>query len=153
MILNMRIEDEIKGRFRNEYHKGVINLVYTVNQLGYQLRQALKEHGLTEPQYNVLRVIRGFRTEGPVSINFIRERMLDKSSDVSRIVDNLLEKGLIDRRENPADRRQKEIGITEKGLSLLSQMIVCDKKTDLLLQRLTPEEVNELNRLLDKIRS
>jgi DNA-binding MarR family transcriptional regulator len=148
----MKIEEEIKGRFRNEYHKGLINLVYTVNQLSYQLRQTLREHGLTEPQYNVLRVIRGFRSEGPVSINFIRDRMLDKSSDVSRIVDNLLEKGLIDRKESPVDRRQKEIDITEKGLTLLSRMITCDKKSDMLLQRLTLEEVDELNRLLDKIR-
>lgn len=148
----MRIEDEIKGRFRNEYHKGAINLTYTVNQLGYQLMQTIRAHGLTEPQYNVLRVLRGFRSEGPISIGFIRERMLDKSSDVSRIVDNLLEKGLIVRRENSEDRRQKEIDITEKGLVLLSEMIECDKKADMLLKNLTIAEVNELNRLLDKIR-
>lgn len=148
----MKIEDEIKGRFRNEYHKGVINLTYTVNQLSYQLMQSIKAHGLTEPQYNVLRVLRGFRSERPISINFIKERMLDKSSDVSRIVDNLLEKGLIIRNESPEDRRQKEIDITEKGLALLSEMIECDKKADMLLQNLTLEEVNELNRLLDKIR-
>ena len=148
----MKIEDEIKGRFRNEYHKGMINLTYTVNKLGYQLMQTIRAHGLTEPQYNVLRVLRGFRNEGPISIGFIKERMLDKSSDVSRIVDNLLEKGLIVRRENSDDRRQKEIDITEKGLALLSEMIGCDKKADLLLQNLTMEEVTELNRLLDKIR-
>jgi len=149
----MNIEDEIKGRFRNEYHRGIINLTYTVNQLSYQLKQTLKVHGLTEAQYNVLRVLRGFRREGPISINFIKERMLDKSSDVSRIVDNLLEKGLIIRKENASDRRQKEIDITDKGLKLLSEMIECDKKADLLLQKLTREEVEELNRLLDKIRS
>ncbi|MCX6303579.1 MAG: MarR family transcriptional regulator [Bacteroidetes bacterium] len=148
----MKIDDEIKGRFRNDYHRGIINLTYTVNQLGYQLMQSIKAHGLTEPQYNVLRVLRGFRKEGPISINFIKERMLDKSSDVSRIVDNLLEKELIVRKESPNDRRQKEIDITEKGLTLLSDMIVCDKKSDMLLQNLSPDEVKELNRLLDKIR-
>lgn len=148
----MKIEDEIKGRFRNGYHKGLINMTYTVNQLNYQLLQSIKEHGLTEPQYNVLRVLHGFRNEGPISINFIKERMLDKSSDVSRIVDNLLEKGLIIRKESPSDRRQKEIDITKKGLTLLSEMIDCDKKADLLLHKLTLEEVGELNRLLDKIR-
>jgi DNA-binding MarR family transcriptional regulator len=148
----MAIEDEIKGRFRNEYHKGMINLVYTVNQLSYMFRQTLKAHGITEPQYNVLRVLRGFRSECPVSIGFLKERMLDKSSDVSRIVDNLYEKGLIVRKENPNDRRQKEIDITEKGLKLLSEMIECDKKADLLLAKLTQEEAAELNRMLDKIR-
>ena len=100
----MKIEEEIKGRFRNEYHKGLINMTYTVNQLNYQLMQSIKAHGLTESQYNVFRVLRGFRNEGPISINFIKERMLDKSSDVSRIVDNLLEKGLIIRKESPSDR-------------------------------------------------
>ena len=79
--------------------------------------------------------------------------MLDKSSDVSRIVDNLLEKDLISRKESSLDRRQKEIEITDKGLNLLSEMIECDKKADQLLQNLTLDEVNELNRILDKIRS
>ena len=130
----------------------MINLTYTVNQLSYQFMQSIKAHGLTEPQYNVLRVLRGFRSEGRISISFIKERMLDKSSDVSRIVDNLLEKGLIVRKESPEDRRQKEIDITEKGLALLSEMIECDKKADMLLHNLTLEEVHELNRLLDKIR-
>ncbi len=148
----MAIEDEIKGRFRNEYHKGMINLVYTVNQLSYRFRQTLKAHGLSEPQYNVLRVLRGFSSECPVSLGFLKERMLDKSSDVSRIVDNLYEKGLIVRKENPNDRRQKEIDITEKGLKLLTEMIECDKKADLLLARLTQDEAVELNRMLDKIR-
>ena len=68
----MKIEDEIKGRFRNDYHRAIINLTYTVNQLGYQLMQSIKAHGLTEPQYNVLRVLRGFRSEGSISINFIK---------------------------------------------------------------------------------
>ena len=149
----MKIDDEVKGRFRNDYHRGIINLTYTANQLTYRLMQSIKAHGLTEPQYNVLRVIRGYRNHGPVSISFIKERMLDKSSDVSRIVDNLLEKGLIIRQESASDRRQKEIDITDKGLSLLSAMIECDKKMDMLLHNLSPEEVQMLNGLLDKIRT
>ena len=114
--------------------------------------QSLKAHGLTEPQYNVLRVLRGFRSEGSISINFIKERMLDKSSDVSRIVDNLYGKGLVGRKENPADRRQKEIVITDMGLSLLTEMLECEIRQDTLLDTLTGEELIELNRLLDKIR-
>lgn len=149
----MKIENEIKGRFRNEYHKGIINLTYTVNQLNYQFVQFLKKHGLTTQQYNILRVLRGFRSENPVSISFLKERMLDKNSDVSRIVDKLYDKGLIERRENPADRRQKNIEITEKGLTLLARMDDCERKVDTLLRNLTIEEARELNRLLDKIRS
>ena len=148
----MKIEEEIKGRFRNEYHKGMINLVYTVKQLSNQFLQMLKAYNLTEPQYNVLRVLRGFRADGPATIGFLKERMLDKNSDMSRIVDKLYEKQLIDRKENAIDRRQKDIEITEKGLLLLSEMDDCERKVDTLLSNLTTDEVNELNRILDKIR-
>jgi MarR family transcriptional regulator, multiple gene regulator MgrA len=148
----MNIEEEIKGRFRNEYHKGIINLNYTVKQLSYKFNQNLKKHDLTEPQYNVLRVLRGNRTEKLISIGFIKERMLDPSSDVSRIVDKLYERGLLDRKECPNDRRQKSLQIAEKGLALLDEMFYCEKEVDQTLNKLSMEEVSELNRLLDKIR-
>jgi len=148
----MSIEDELKGRFRNDYHKGIINLTYTAKQLSYEFYQSLKSYGLAEQQYNVLRILRGFRPEAPLSIGFIKERMLDKDSDVSRIVDRLFEKGFVNRTENPADRRQKAVEITETGLALLDKMFSCEQKADTLLNNLTPEEINELNRLLDKIR-
>ena len=149
----MKIEDEIKGSFTNEYHKGLINLMFTVKQLSYNFLQSLKKHGLTEPQYNILKVLRGFRSECPFSIGFLKDRMLDKNSDVSRIVDKLYEKGYIDRKENSTDRRQKDVEITEKGLALLSEMYDCENMADTLLKNLTIEEVQELNRLLDKIRN
>ncbi len=149
----MSIEEELKGRFRNEYHKGLINLSYTVKQLSYNFLQSLKKHKLAESQYNILRVLRGFRSEGAVSIGFLKERMLDKHSDVSRLVDKLHERGLIDRTENKEDRRQKAIVITPKGLELLSAMDECEEKVDSLLSRLDPEEILVLNKLLDKIRS
>ncbi len=148
----MSIEDELKGRFRNDYHKGLINLTYTAKQLSYEFFQSLKRYGLAEQQYNVLRILRGFRSEAPLSIGFIKERMLDKDSDVSRIVDRLFEKGFVNRTENPADRRQKSVEITETGLELLDKMFSCEQKADTLLDNLTPEEINEFNRLLDKIR-
>lgn len=148
----MSIEDELKGRFRNDYHKGMINLTYTAKQLSYEFFQSLKRYGLAEQQYNVLRILRGFRPEAPLSIGFIKERMLDKDSDVSRIVDRLFEKGFVNRTENPTDRRQKSVEITETGLALLDKMFGCEQKADTLLNNLTQEEINELNRLLDKIR-
>ncbi len=148
----MKIEDEIKGRFRNEYHKGLINLTYTAKQLSYEFYQSLKKHGLAEQQYNVLRILRGFRSEAPLSINFIKERMLDKDSDVSRIVDRLVQKTLVSRIENPKDRRQKSVKITKSGIVLLDKMFNCEQKVDTLLNNLTTVEVKEFNRLLDKIR-
>ena len=149
----MQIEDEIKGRFRNERHKGLINLTFTVKQLSYNFLQTLKIHGLTEPQYNILRVLRGFRNQGPSSIGFLKERMLDKSSDVSRIVDKLYDKKLVVRAENKEDRRQKDVRITEKGLTLLKEMDSIELEVDKLLHKLNAEEVVLLNLLLDKIRS
>jgi len=148
----MRIEDEIKGRFRNEYHKGLINLRYTVNYLSYSFMQELKKHDITESQYNVLRILRGFQNEVPLTVGFIKERMLDKSSDVSRIVDKLFNKKLVNRIENTKDRRQKLVSITEKGLDLLNKMYDCEIKADLLLKNLSLEEVQDLNFILDKIR-
>ncbi len=149
----MSLEDELKGRFRNEYHRGLINLIYTTKLLGYEFLQTLKEHGIAEQQYNVLRILRGFHSESPLCIGFIKERMLDKDPDVSRIVDRLFEKGLVSRKENPEDRRQKSVEITENGLALLNSMFPCEQKADTLLNNLTSDEIKELNRLLDKIRN
>jgi DNA-binding MarR family transcriptional regulator len=120
--------------------------------LSYEFFQTLKKHGIAEQQYNVLRILRGFRSEAPLTIGFIKDRMLDKDSDVSRIVDRLFEKGLLNRTENPSDRRQKSVEITEKGLSLLDSMFECEKTADTMLDNLTTTEIRELNRLLDKIR-
>jgi len=148
----MKIEDEIKGRFRNEYHKGLINLVYTEKHVSYQFLQYLKKYRLTESQYNILRVIRGASAEENVSIRYLKERMLDKNSDVSRVVDKLFHRDYVDRKENSIDRRQKEISISTKGLTLLDEMDDCEKKVDLLLKNLSLLEVKKLNKLLNKIR-
>jgi DNA-binding MarR family transcriptional regulator len=148
----MRIEDELKVHFRNDYHRVIINLTYSVNHLNYQFLQQLKKHKLTDQQYNILMVLSTFNNSGPVSIGFIKERMLDKNSDVSRIVDRLVEKELVSRKENATDRRQKDLEITEKGAALIAEMGYCEKETDKLFQNLTLEEVQELNYLLDKLR-
>jgi len=148
----MTIEEELKGRFRNEYHKGLINLTYTTRQLNYGFLQTLKKHDITEQQYNVLRILRGFRSQAPLSIGFIKERMLDRDSDVSRLIDRLYDKGLVSRNENPDDRRQKSVEITEKGLTFLESMGGCKNMEDNMLKCLSDNEIQELNRLLDKIR-
>jgi DNA-binding MarR family transcriptional regulator len=147
----MRIEEEIDGHFRNEFHKGMINLIYTTNEIHFEFLSYLRTHGLTSQQYNVLKLLRGFGDK-PRSIDFLRNRMLDKKSDMSRIVERLFAQKLVDRIENISDRRQKEITITTKGMNLLDKMNDCEKHTDALLKNLTEEEAKELNRLLDKIR-
>lgn len=147
----MKIEDEIDGKFRNDFHKGFINLIYTANILSAEFNAILKDHNLTSQQYNVLRILRGFGSK-PRSIDFLKKRMLDKKSDISRIIDKLFVKNLIDRVENQDDRRQKDITITADGLILLEKLDQCEKKVDNLLSNLTSKEVCQLNSILDKIR-
>jgi len=148
----MKIEDEIKGHFRNEYHKGLINLIFTSKQLNQQFSTILKKHKITDASYNVLRILRGNKSKIPSSIGYIKERMLDKNSDVSRIVDKLYGSQFIDRQESSTDRRLKEIAITDKGLKILSKIDDSEKKVDTFLHNLSDSEVNKLNELLDKIR-
>lgn len=147
----MKLEDEIKSKFRNDYHKALVNLYYTNNVIGEQFFKMLTEYGLAAPQFNVLRILRGQHPDA-VSIGLIKERMLDKNSDVSRIVDRLYKKKLVERKESKSDRRQKDVVITKNGLELLGKMTICEKREDNILSNLTKKEVKLLNELLDKIR-
>lgn len=147
----MKLEDEIKSKFRNDYHKALVNLYYTNNVIGEQFFKMMKEYGLAAPQFNVLRILRRQHPDA-VSIGLIKERMLDKNSDVSRIVDRLYKKKLVERKESKTDRRQKDVVITKKGLELLDKMTICEKKEDNILSKLSKKEVKLLNELLDKIR-
>ena len=148
----MKLEDEIKSKFRNIYHKALVNLYYTNNIIGQLFFKMLKKHGLAAPQFNVLRILRGQHPKA-ASINLIKERMLDNNSDVSRIVDRLYKKGLVERKESTTDRRQKDVLINKKGLELLSNMSICEQQEDDLLSNLSEMEIELLNDLLDKIRN
>ena len=148
----MRIEDEIQQKaFKSEGHKAYINIVYTANFLGEKQAALFKPFGVTLPQFNVLRILRG-QYPKPATVNLIMERMLDKTSNVSRIMDKLEAKGLATRKQCPNDRRSVDILITEEGLELLKKMDNEMEKQQIGLQNLTETETVELNRLLDKIR-
>jgi|SRR5579883_2415871 len=149
----MKIEDEIKQpKFRSEYHKLAVNLSFTANWISRTFAQSLKPYKLTPQQFNVLRILRG-QSPKPASINLITERMIDKMSNASRLVDKLLAKGLVERQVCPNDRRQVDVVITEKGSQLLSELdVILDKYND-TLTTLSAKEAQELNDLLDKMRS
>lgn len=147
----MSLEKEIATTFRNEYHKGVVNLYYTNNLVVSSFTDMIKSFGLAPPQFNVLRILRGQFPQS-ASVGLIKSRMLDKNSDVSRIVERLYKKGLVERTESEKDRRQKDVKISEKGLELLDEMVICETEEDARLKNLTDQEVTELNRLLDKVR-
>ncbi len=147
----MKIQDEIKSKFNNEYQKARINIHFTNNYLSEKLIEILKPLDLSPTQFNVLRILRGQHPEAS-SIGLLKERMLDKNSDISRVVDRMLTKKLVIRKECKQDRRQKDIQISQLGLDYLSKIDDQEKELDQKMQHLTLDEVFQLNNLLDKIR-
>lgn len=148
----MKIEDEIQSKFSSEHQKCLVNLQLTAIRLGESMQEEMKKYGLTAAQFNVLRILRG-QQQKTVSIGLIKERMIERNSDVSRIIDRLLKKNLIERSENQNDRRQKDVRITDVGLSLLANMDELDRLIQAKLGHMSLEEVKTLNNLLDKARS
>jgi DNA-binding MarR family transcriptional regulator len=148
----MKIEEAIKQKkFNNSQEKAWINLIYTYNQLSGKLEELFKRFDLTHQQYNVLRILRGKHPES-ACCGAIKEVMLDKNPDLTRLCDRLLSKGLVDRFVNEENRRQVNVGITEKGLKLLEEMEPVMKEYNNIAENLTEEEANTLSDLLDKLR-
>ena len=148
----MRIEDEIKQKqFSNIYHRMSVNILFTASWLQTHHLRMLKPHGITPQQYNVLRILRG-QHPNAASVGLIQERMLDRSSNASRLVDKLVAKKLVDRKTCPDDRRQVDIKITTAGLELLERMDVDMKKWEGMMKTLSEEEAGQLAELLDKLR-
>ena len=150
----MTIEAEIKQAtpFKTPYYRVMVNLIYTSNWMADSQSKILKPLGLTIQQYNVLRILRG-KFPDPVKVSDITERMLDKMSNASRLVDKLLLKELVLRTECPTDRRAVDVVISDAGMALLT-------KIDALLSKweqeqhhnLTEAEATQLSLLLDKMR-
>ncbi len=148
----MTIEEAIKQPlFRSPHQKAYINLVYTTGWVEQQQSAQFKPFGLTLPQYNVLRILRG-QYPKPATVSLLIERMLDKTSNASRIVDKLVAKDLVTRQQCPNDRRSVDVLITQKGLDLLSQMDELEGGKGTGITNLSDEEALQLSALLDKIR-
>jgi DNA-binding MarR family transcriptional regulator len=148
----MKIEEEIKQkRFQSEYQKAVINILFTSGWLGSANSKALKPYDITPQQFNILRILRG-QFPNPATVNILQERMLDRMSNASRLVEKLKTKKLVDRTECKKDRRQVDIIITEAGLSLLKDIDLNIKDFENILGEISIKEAEELNRILDKIR-
>lgn len=148
----MNLEEEIKQRkFKSEYQKTIINIYYTNSYIFSKFQDLLSEYKVTVQQYNILRILRGQFPEA-ASIGTIKERMLDKNSDITRIIDRLTIKQLVERKNSISDRRVAEIKITKKGLSLLKKMDLVDLKSDNILSHVNKADLKKLNELLDKIR-
>ncbi|HEX3385018.1 MAG TPA: MarR family transcriptional regulator [Mucilaginibacter sp.] len=148
----MSIEEEIQStNFEDNYHKAAVNISYTYGWLNNTFKCKFEKHKLTNQQFNVLRILRG-QYPNPATVNLIKERMIDKMSDASRIVDRLVQKGLVSRCTNNQDRRAVDIRISEEGMKVLSIMDKEFKPKDVLKNNLTDEEAAQLSDLLDKLR-
>ena len=148
----MKIEDEIQQKqFKNEYHKAIVNLMFTYNWLIQHQVDILKPYGITIQQYNILRILRG-QYPNPSNIKLMKERMLDKMSDCSRIVEKLRQKELVERHLCEKDRRNVDVLITKKGLSVLKKIDKITEELDIKLIALNEKELKSLNKLLDKLR-
>lgn len=148
----MKLEEEIKqSRFRNEFHKLAVNILYTNSWLLNLQTELFDKFEITGSQFNILRILRGQHPH-PATVNLLKERMIDKMSDASRLVERLRLKGLVERKLSPQDRRKVDVLITEKGLELLAEIDKLNDEYDRLFKNLSSKEVKTLNELLDKVR-
>ena len=148
----MGIEKDIQQtKFRNAHQKAAINLIYTLSWMRDKTRCIFDAEDITSQQFNILRILRGSFPQ-PLSTLQIRERMLEKMSDTSRIVDRLISKGLVRKVTCKTDRRLVDVVITDKGKKLLERLDEKQDAIDGVLGNLSEKDANILSDLLDKIR-
>jgi len=149
----MKIEQEIQQKkFKSPYQKAHINVLYTASWLSQHSMQVLKPYKISWQQFNILRILRGLHPE-PATVKLLTERMIDKMSNASRLVEKLVQKGLVDRKDCLEDRRRVNVYINQRGLELLEKASrALENNLHEQMSYLTEEEAEELNRLLDKMR-
>lgn len=148
----MGIEERIKtSRFRDAWHKATINILFTNNWLSNVLEARAGKKNITLQQFNVLRILRG-QYPNPASNAMIKERMINSTPDISRLVERIVSKGLVSRTKNKSDKRAVDLLITEKGLQLLEELEADMNLSNMLAQYLSEEEATTLSNLLDKLR-
>lgn len=149
----MTIETEIQQtKWESLRQKAVINVLYTCRVLEESTEARLRPFDLTMPQFNILRILRGQKGK-PATVKLLTERMLDKSSNASRLVDKLLEKNLANRVSCPNDRRAVEVTITQAGLDLLKAVDRELRQIDARHPDFTEEDASLLSDLLDRLRA
>lgn len=147
------IAEELVMRFKNERQKALLNLIFTANWFRHLDTTRLLPYGLSPQQYNILRILKG-ALPGRMSMNEVKDRMLDRSPNATRLADKLISKGLVDRTRCEEDRRVVYVSIAGSGLELLARI---ETATEGLMQelsmKLTEEEALALNTTLDKLRN
>lgn len=146
------IEEEIKQKrsFNSLQEKALVNIMYTHGWIIERMRVFFKTYGITNKQYNILRILKG--ADEPLSTSQIRHRMLDKMSDTTRLIDRMITKGWVKKSVSEIDRRLVDIMITDEGLDLLDQIRGIEVKAEEIFSNLSEEEIQKLSHLLDKVR-
>lgn len=148
----MGIDKDIQQtKFRNVHQKAAINLIYTMGWMRDRTKAVFDSEEITPQQFNILRILRG-SFPNPLSTLQIRERMLEKMSDTSRIVDRLIAKGVVKKITCKKDRRLVDVIITDKGKKMLERLDTRQDEIDGVLGNLSEDDANILSNLLDKIR-
>jgi DNA-binding MarR family transcriptional regulator len=149
----LEIEKEIyqSQPFKSHYQKLMVNLMFSYNWISDRQKQFFKNYNLTPKQYNILRILRGAGT--PISTLTIRERMLDKMSDASRIVDRLEKKGLVKKSISKKDNRKLDVTLTRSSKNLLTKIDINIDELEKEFNSLTTNEAQQLSQLLDKMRA
>lgn len=142
------LSKDIQSKFSSEKVKALINILYTANWLSNHQNSFFKPYGISPQQYNILRILRGSGEAMPVQT--IKERMIDRAPNATRLMDKLCAKDLIVRIPCATDRRVVHIKITNSGLELLEE--IGNDPNKFLLKNLTQAEAQQLNVLLDKLR-
>ena len=148
----MKIDEVIQSKFSSPYHRAVVNVRYTSNYLAAKQNKFMMEYDLTMPQFNILRILRG--AKGAITVNSVKDRMVEKSPNTTRLMDKLIEKNLIERERCSDDRRVVYVKISPDGVKILGEI---DEKLkngsdEFIPTGLTEKEADLLSDLLDKLR-
>ena len=148
----MGIDEDIKQmKWQSLQQKVNINIMFTANWIADKTRESLKPFSITHQQFNVLKILKG-KHPAVCAAQDIKEVMLDKSPDLTRLLDRLIDKGLIKRSTCEDNRRKLDIAITREGLDLVNKIVPRLSRKHSGHRKITDKEANELNRILDKIR-
>ncbi len=137
--------------FENEYHRLRLNIMLSANWLSNEMRAFPEPYDITQKQFNILRILRGVHPDS-LPIQDVRDRMIDKMSDASRLIDRLVRKGYVEKCPCPTDRRSNRAFITQSGLDLLHRIDRNMGELDAVMQRLSESDARRLNDLLDQMR-
>ena len=146
----MKIEERVQANFSSEQQKVIINLRITSNVIATYQQQFMDRFDLTMPQFNILRILRG--AKGSINVNTVKDRMIERSPNTTRLMDKLIDKGLIERIRCEQDRRVVYVNISDLGKQLLSQIDETPDFSNLTHPAISDHEATQLSDLLDKLR-